>query len=120
MHMNARHAKEKHIQRARRHRRVRAKISGSAARPRLAVFVSNRQVYAQLIDDERGATLAFSSSLTMDKRPMREQARLVGAQIAKKAGEKKIKAVVFDRGAAHYGGGVKEVAEAARAGGLSF
>ena len=105
--------------RARRHKRVRAKISGTAERPRLAVYKSNRFISVQLIDDVAGATIAtahgreFSGSLGV-------QAASVGEAIAKRAKEKGIETVVFDRGGYSYAAQIKTLADAARAGGLAF
>lgn len=112
---------EKDKKRIRRHARVRAKIQGTSKRPRLSVFKSNKYLYAQLIDDDKANTIASSSSKVLaPKKTMTEQAKIVGEDIAKKAGEKKIKEVVFDRGGYIYGGRVKVLADAARAGGLKF
>ena len=109
--------------RAKRHRRVRAKISGTPAYPRLNVFRSSKHIYAQIIDDVNGVTLAAAS--TMDKEfegagGNAEAARKVGQMIAKRAIDKNIKDVVFDRGGYIYHGRVKELAEGAREGGLNF
>ena len=106
-----------------RHTRVRGKISGTAARPRLNVFRSLSNIYAQLIDDVKGVTLASAS--TLDKEfngygGTKEAAREVGKLIAKRAAEKGITEVVFDRGGNIYHGRVKELAEGAREGGLKF
>lgn len=105
-------------------RRIRKKISGVAERPRLAVFRSNTNIYAQLIDDSKGVTLASASSLVKaiagNKVNKTEQARLVGQLIAKNANEKGITEVVFDRGGNLYHGRVKALADAAREGGLKF
>lgn len=100
-------------------RRVRAKISGTAERPRLAVFRSNKQISAQLIDDVAAKTLASVSSLSLDQKlkPV-EQAKLVGELIAQAALDKKITAAVFDRRDKQYHGQVKALAEGARAKGL--
>lgn len=107
--------------RLRRKTRTRARIKGTAVRPRLSVFRSNAHVYAQLIDDEARVTLASASSLELKKKSAQiEQAQEVGTLIAKRAEEKNIKAAVFDRGAYRYHGAVKAVAEAARKGGLQF
>lgn len=104
----------------RRRKRIRSKVSGTAEVPRLSVFKSNKYVYAQLIDDAKGATLvAFSSQKGKAKTPV-EQAREVGKEIAKLALAKKISKVVFDRGGYIYTGKVKAIAEAAREGGLKF
>jgi large subunit ribosomal protein L18 len=110
-------------ERARRHARVRTKISGTAECPRLAVTRSNKNIIAQVIDDTKGVTLAYVSTLDKEvktKAANKEAAKEVGALIAKKALEKNIKAVVFDRGGFVYHGVIKEVAEAARAAGLDF
>ena len=102
-------------------RGIRAKISGSASRPRMTVFRSNKQIYVQLIDDLTGVTLASASSLGMtEKVAKKEQAAKVGELVAKRAIEKGIKEVVFDRGGYIYHGRVKELAEAAREAGLEF
>lgn len=105
--------------RTRRHIRVRAKVSGTGERPRLAVFRSNRFVSAQLIDDVSGTTLAASHGREF-KGSKNAQASSVGAAVAKKAQEKGIASAVFDRSGFRYAGQVKAVAEAARAGGLTF
>ena len=106
-----------------RHKRVRAKISGTAARPRLNVFRSNANIYAQIIDDENGVTLLSASTLDKEFNGYggnREAAKAVGEMIAKKAAEKGITEVVFDRGGYVYHGRVQALAEAAREGGLKF
>ena len=111
------------LERERRHVRVRNKVSGTAERPRLCVYRSNTNIYAQIIDDVAGNTLASASTLDKEvktKSRNKEAAKEVGALIAKRAGEKKIKEVVFDRGGYIYHGVVKELAEAAREGGLKF
>lgn len=109
--------------RRRRHRRVRYKVSGTADRPRLNVFRSINQIYAQLIDDAAGHTLASASSLDKDLKtgasPV-EQARLVGELLGKRAKKSGVKQVVFDRGGYRYHGRVKALAEAAREAGLEF
>lgn len=109
--------------RLRRHKRVRGKISGTAQRPRLNVFRSLHHIYAQVIDDVQGVTLAAAS--TMDKgfegsTGNREAAKKVGLAIAKLAADKGITEVTFDRGGFVYHGRVKELAEGAREGGLKF
>lgn len=109
--------------RLKRHKRVRAKISGSASCPRLCVFRSLKNIYAQIIDDTTGVTLAAASS--KDKEfdgygGNAEAAKKVGIAVAKKALEKGITDVVFDRGGFVYHGRVKELAEGAREGGLKF
>ena len=109
-----------------RHLRVRNKVSGTAEAPRLAVYRSLNAIYAQIIDDTKGVTLAQAS--TLDKalkaecqgKPRKEQARIVGAEIAKRALAKNIKNVVFDRGGYLYAGRVEELTNAAREAGLEF
>ena len=100
--------------------RVRNKISGTAARPRLCVFLRNKQIYVQIINDENGTTLVAASSLGLEKMPKCEQAAVVGEKIAKLAIEAGISEVVFDRNGYLYHGRVKEVANGARKGGLKF
>ena len=100
--------------------RVRNKVSGVAERPRMSVFRSNKQIYVQIINDQTGRTLAAASSLGLEAMPKKEQAAKVGEMIAKKALEAGITAVVFDRNGYLYHGRVKEVADAARNGGLKF
>ena len=109
--------------RIRRHTRVRGKISGTAQCPRLDVFRSNSNIYAQLIDDVKGVTLAAASSTEKEfgtAKGNKEEARKVGQLIAKRAADKGITEVVFDRGGYVYHGRVKELAEGAREGGLKF
>ena len=109
--------------RLKRHLRVRSKISGTAACPRLDVFRSNSNIYAQLIDDVNGVTLAAASSLEKDfgtAKGNKDEARKVGQLIAARALEKGIEVCVFDRGGYVYHGRVKELAEGAREGGLKF
>ena len=111
------------MERARRHARVRRKISGTAERPRLCVYRSNTNLYVQIIDDVAANTLVSASTLDKEvktKHANKEAAKEVGALIAKRALEKNIKDVVFDRGGYIYHGVVKELAEAARNGGLNF
>ena len=111
------------LERERRHIRVRNKISGTAERPRLCVYRSNANLYVQIVDDVAGTTLAQASTLDKEvktKHANKEAAKEVGALIAKRAQEKKIKEVVFDRGGYIYHGVVKELAEAARENGLKF
>lgn len=111
------------LERVRRHIRIRNKISGTAERPRLCVFRSNANVYAQIIDDVAGNTLVSASTLDKEiktKHANKEAAKEVGKLIAKRAAEKNIKDVVFDRGGYIYHGVIKELAEAAREGGLQF
>jgi large subunit ribosomal protein L18 len=111
--------KNKNELRARRHARVRARISGTSERPRLAVFRSNRFISAQLIDDTLGKTLAAAHGREF-KGAASAQAKAVGEIIAKKAKDAGVGAVVFDRGGYRYGGQVKTLADAAREGGLTF
>ena len=110
-------------ERTRRHLRVRRKISGTAERPRLCVYRSNTNIYVQVIDDVAGNTLVSASTLDKEiktKHANKEAAKELGALIAKKAKAKNIETVVFDRGGYIYHGVVKELAEAAREGGLKF
>ena len=114
---------DRKFERIRRHKRVRTKISGTAERPRLCVYRSNTNLYAQIIDDVKGTTLVSASTLDKSvktKHANKEAAKEVGALIAKKATEKNITEVVFDRGGYIYHGVVKELAEAARENGLKF
>ena len=103
---------------------IRKKISGTAQKPRLSVFRSNSDIYVQLIDDNDGKTLAAASSRDKDIAAQKvnkvEKSKLVGAAIARKAGELGLKDVVFDRGGNLYHGRVKAVADGAREGGLNF
>ena len=111
------------LERARRHARVRNKISGTAERPRLCVFRSNTNIYAQIIDDVAGNTIVSASTLDKEvktKKSNVEAAKEVGTLIAKRATDKKITTVVFDRSGYIYHGVVKSLAEAAREGGLEF
>ena len=113
-------AQDKLQARARRHRRVRKKVTGAIDRPRLAVYRSNRHVYAQLIDDSAGRTLAAASSLkdAADQESPKDRARAVGLALARRAQEAGIAQAVFDRGGARFHGRVKAVADGAREGGL--
>ena len=114
---------DRKAERVRRHKRVRNKISGTAECPRLSVFRSNTNLYVQVIDDENQVTLVSASTLDKDvktKKSNKEAAKELGTLIAKKAKDKKIETVVFDRGGYVYHGVVKELAEAAREGGLKF
>ena len=112
----------KNVMRKKRHTRVRNKISGTAECPRLNVFRSNTQIFAQIIDDVKGVTLVSSSSveLKIKNGGNVEGAKLVGKDIAEKAKKLKIKNVVFDRGGYLYHGRVQALAEAARENGLEF
>ena len=114
---------DRKVERERRHVRVRTKISGTTERPRLCIYRSNTNLYAQLIDDSKGITIASASTLDKEvktKHSNCEAAKEVGALIAKRAIDKKVKTVVFDRSGYIYHGVVKEFAEAAREGGLEF
>ncbi|MDR1065990.1 MAG: 50S ribosomal protein L18 [Clostridiales bacterium] len=112
--------------RVKRHRRMRGRLSGSPERPRLAVFRSNKHIYAQVIDDAAGVTIAAASTMEKDIRSALksssdvEAAKAVGAAIARKAAEKGVSIVVFDRGGHIYHGRVKALADAARQTGLQF
>jgi large subunit ribosomal protein L18 len=117
---------KKNEQRARRQKRVRAKMSGTPERPRLSVFRSSQHIYAQVIDDESGKTLAAASTLTKDVRSAvaevnkTEAAKKVGETIAKACLAQGVKKVVFDRGGYVYHGRVSALADAARKAGLDF
>lgn len=115
--------KDSNKARLKRHKRVRAKISGTAARPRLAVYRSNKNIYAQIIDDETGVTLVSASTLDEGFEGIgsnKEAAKKVGGKVAERAIQKGISEVVFDRGGYIYHGRVQELAEGAREGGLKF
>ncbi len=103
-----------------RHKRLRTKIKGTAKRPRLSVFKSNKFIYAQIIDDEKGKTLFSANDSKRKKGAKVESAKIVGKEIAKKSTEDKIKKIVFDRGGYKYQGRIKALAEGAREGGLEF
>lgn len=109
----------KRAQSHRRKNRVRSIVRGSSSRPRLSVFVSNQAIYVQIIDDEKGVTLASANSQGMNG-TLTEQATSLGTQIAKNAKDKKIKQVSFDRGSKLYHGRIKALAESARKEGLQF
>jgi large subunit ribosomal protein L18 len=114
-------AKTKHRARARRHVRVRTKVVGTAQRPRLAVYRSNRHIYAQLIDDERAVTIASASDRDVrDDGAKTGRAKAVGTLIADRAKQAGVSTVVFDRGGRLYHGRVAAVAEGAREGGLQI
>ena len=118
--------KSKNVKRQIRHRRVRRKVSGTTVRPRLNVFRSAKNIYAQVIDDVNGNTLAAASTLDADIKGKvanggnKEAAKLVGELVAKRAIEKGIENVVFDRAGYIYHGRIKELAEGAREAGLKF
>jgi len=119
-------AKNRSAARIRRHARVRKHVSGTPARPRLSVFRSLSEIYAQVIDDEAGKTLVSASSIDAELRVKMkglkkvEQARVVGEAIAERAKGTGITSIVFDRGGFRYTGRVKALADAAREGGLQF
>ena len=109
------------IERRRRiHYRIRKKVNGTAEMPRMVVFRSNKQIYAQVINDLEGKTLASASSLGLEAMPKIQQAEKVGELVAKKALEAGVTSVVFDRNGYLYHGRVKSLADAARKGGLNF
>jgi large subunit ribosomal protein L18 len=110
----------KEEKRARRHLRVRKKISGSAVRPRLVVFRSLKHIYAQLVDDDQRRTLATVSDLKLEQGKKLERSAAVGKAVAERARELGIQKVVFDRAGYRYHGRVKAVADAAREAGLEF
>ena len=122
--------KDKQLKRKKRHIRVRSKVVGTSKIPRLCVFRSNKHVYAQIIDDEKGHIFVSASDLELKNKknsrvPKELKAKvavayMVGQLIAQRAGEKKIKKIVFDRGGYKYHGRVKALAEGARSGGLDF
>lgn len=103
-----------------RHLKVRKKITGTTVRPRVAVFRSGQHIYAQIIDDTSGKTLAFESDLKLKTGTKKDRATQVGELLAKKAVQSKIKAIVFDRGGFLYHGRVEAVAAGLRKGGLEF
>jgi len=118
-------AQKRHELRIRRHRRVRKKVHGTATRPRLAIYRSNKHLTAQVIDDDAGRTVASASTLEADFRKQQSgsnvaAATAVGALVAERAKQAGISAVVFDRGGFLYHGRVAAIAEAARAAGLEF
>ncbi len=110
----------KKAKRVARHNRIRARVSGTATRPRLAIYRSNRYIYAQLINDDAAQTLGASDTRTKTEATLTERAKAVGAEIAVKAKAAGITAVVFDRGGFRYHGTVAALAEGAREGGLEF
>lgn len=109
--------------RKKRKARIRKKVNGTAARPRLVVFRSNKHIYAQIIDDTAGVTLVSASTMTFEEEGHRltcDNAKLVGQKIAEEAIKKSITAVVFDRNGFVYHGRIKALADGAREGGLNF
>jgi len=117
---------DKNKERARRHERVRKNLAGTTERPRLVVYRSLSNIYAQIVDDSKGTTLVSASSLekamasSLKGKSKQEQAYLIGETIGKRALDKKITQVVFDRGGYIYTGRVKNVSDGARAAGLKF
>jgi large subunit ribosomal protein L18 len=112
---------KKRLHREKRHKRVRRKVSGTAERPRLSVYRSNVHIYAQLVDDDAGNTLAAADSREVGEAEYRkEAARKVGELIANRATDAGIEAVVFDRGGNKYHGRIAALAEGARSGGLKL
>ena len=125
--MNKKKVLDKRSRRERAHQRLRQRVVGTGERPRLAVYKSDKYVYAQVIDDERGRTLVAAASLEPELKGRiqggaanKAAAKVVGETVAERALASGIKAVVFDRGGYRYHGKVKELAEAARAKGLEF
>lgn len=110
----------KNVTRQKRHLRIRQNLSGTAEKPRLDVFRSNKQIYAQVINDLTGTTLASASSLGLEKMAKIEQAKKVGALVAENAKKAGVESVVFDRNGYLYHGRVQALADAAREGGLKF
>ncbi|NRD77545.1 50S ribosomal protein L18 [Bacillus sp. BRMEA1] len=115
---------DKNATRKKRHARVRAKLSGTSARPRLNVFRSNQHIYAQIIDDTKGVTLVSASTLdkelNLESSSNLEAAKAIGELVAKRAVEKGITSIVFDRGGYLYHGRIQALADAARENGLQF
>jgi large subunit ribosomal protein L18 len=114
---------QKRIKRKIRHKRIRSRINGTAKLPRFCVFRSNKHIYGQLIDDEKGKTLLVASDIEIKSKVKSQKSKIseqVGRLLAKKAIEKKFEKVVFDRGGYKYHGRVKALAEGARKGGLKF
>jgi large subunit ribosomal protein L18 len=110
----------KYQKRERRHRRIRAKVSGTPEMPRLSVYKSNKYLYAQIVDDTKGHTIASMNTASIKGKTMLEKSHAAGKELAKLAGAHTIKKVVFDRGGFIYTGQVKALAEGAREGGLIF
>ncbi|HJN63060.1 MAG TPA: 50S ribosomal protein L18 [Candidatus Paceibacterota bacterium] len=112
--------KIKTLGRVKRRGRIRSKVFGTSLKPRLSIFKSNKNISAQLIDDSKSTTLASSTSAKVSGKTFNEKSKNVGLDIAKKAKDKKIKKIVFDRGGYIYTGNVESLAEGAREGGLIF
>lgn len=110
----------KTAKRARRHKRIRAKVSGTSSVPRFSVFKSNKQIYVQLVDDAKNHSIAAGSSGNVSGKLMKDRASALGKEMAKKALALGVTKVVFDRGGYVYTGNVKALADGARAGGLIF
>jgi len=110
----------KRTRRTRRKRGIRKRVFGTPQRPRMTVYRSNSQIYAQIIDDVDGKTIASASSLTLDKGSNVDAATAVGKQLAEKAKDAGVEAVTFDRNGYRYHGRIKALADAAREGGLKF
>jgi len=104
----------------RRHKKIRAKISGTEIRPRLAVNKSNRNIIAQLINDEKGETLVYVWTKNIEGKTLKDKVEVAGKKIAEEAKAKGIETVVFDRGGFIFTGNIKALAESARANGLKF
>ena len=113
---------QKHARRGQRRRRIRGRLRGTAERPRLSVFRSNRGLFAQLIDDDSGRTVASVQWIESDLRSLKamEQAKRAGEMLAQRARESGVEACVFDRGGYKYHGRIKALADGARGGGLTF
>jgi large subunit ribosomal protein L18 len=116
------HSSKKEVSRMKKKLRIRRRVKGDVERPRLCIFRSARHIYAQIIDDVSGATLVAASTLDVDglKNANKDTAKAIGAEVAKRALVKNIKAVVFDRNGYLYHGRVKALADGAREAGLSF
>ncbi len=111
---------KKTVKRERRHSRIRAKVKGTAERPRLSVYKSNRYISGQIINDEKGVTLVSFTTKGLKGVKAQEASRTAGKELAKLALDKKVKMVVFDRGGFLYTGRVRDFAEGVREGGLTF
>lgn len=111
---------EKTRNRIKRHKKIRARVSGTKETPRLSLYKSNKHIYAQVIDDDSNTTIVSALTDSKKGKTMTEKATIAGKEIAKKAIEKKIKKVIFDRGGFLYTGKVKAFADGAREGGLKF
>ena len=107
-------------QRERRRKRIRAKVFGTAEKPRFSIFKSNKFIYAQLIDDDSGKTLVSGNTKSIKGKNVGERAKKLGEEVAKAATAKKIKLAVFDRGGYLYAGSIKALADGAREAGLQF